>query len=99
MPWVPSGGGVLHPAELSSTTPALSATLALATRDSDVRKETCIASSFLSVSDYSVCHLPSLAMILAGRAYYDGVAKIGEIATGSPVSTELGELTVHYLST
>lgn len=38
-------------------------------------------------------------MILAGRAYYDGVAKIGEIATGSPVSTELGKLTVHYLST
>lgn len=32
-------------------------------------------------------------MILAGKAYYDGVAKIGEIATGSPVSTELGELT------
>ncbi|KAB0398756.1 hypothetical protein E2I00_004745 [Balaenoptera physalus] len=29
------------------------------------------------------------AMILAGKAYYDGVAKIGEIATGSPVSTEL----------
>lgn len=34
-------------------------------------------------------------MILAGKAYYDGVAKIGEIATGSPVSTELGELTVN----
>ena len=34
-------------------------------------------------------------MILAGKAYYDGVAKIGEIATGSPVSTELGELTIH----
>lgn len=33
-------------------------------------------------------------MILAGKAYYDGVAKIGEIATGSPVSTELGELIV-----
>lgn len=32
-------------------------------------------------------------MTLAGKAYYDGVAKIGEIATGSPVSTELGELT------
>ncbi|EPY89087.1 hypothetical protein CB1_000138008 [Camelus ferus] len=29
------------------------------------------------------------AMILAGKAYYDGVAKIGEIAAGSPVSTEL----------
>ena len=36
-------------------------------------------------------------MILAGKAYYDGVAKIGEIATGSPVSTELGELTVRYM--
>lgn len=35
-------------------------------------------------------------MILAGKAYYDGVAKIGEIATGSPVSTELGELTIHF---
>lgn len=34
-------------------------------------------------------------MILAGKAYYDGVAKIGDIAAGSPVSTELGELTVH----
>lgn len=33
-------------------------------------------------------------MILAGKAYYDGVAKIGESAAGSPVSTELGELTV-----
>lgn len=33
-------------------------------------------------------------MILAGKAYYDGVAKIGEIATGSPVSTELGEPSV-----
>lgn len=46
-----------------------------------------------------VCHLPCLAMILAGKAYYDGVAKIGEIATGSPVSTELGELTVLYIQT
>lgn len=36
-------------------------------------------------------------MILAGKAYYDGVAKIGEIATGSPVSTELGELTNSFL--
>ncbi|TKC48811.1 hypothetical protein EI555_019632, partial [Monodon monoceros] len=39
------------------------------------------------------------AMILAGKAYYDGVAKIGEIASGSPVSTELGELTVRYIYT
>lgn len=38
-------------------------------------------------------------MILAGKAYYDGVAKIGEIAAGSPVSTELGELAVHYIQT
>ncbi|XP_048351340.1 brain-specific angiogenesis inhibitor 1-associated protein 2-like protein 1 [Sphaerodactylus townsendi] len=30
------------------------------------------------------------AMILAGRAYYDGVAKIGDIAVASPVSKELG---------
>ncbi|KAF6280456.1 BAR/IMD domain containing adaptor protein 2 like 1 [Rhinolophus ferrumequinum] len=34
------------------------------------------------------------AMILAGKAYYDGVAKIGEIATGSPVSTELGRVLI-----
>lgn len=52
----------------------------------------CVASSFSHLSDDFVCHLPCLAMILAGKAYYDGVAKIGEIATGSPVSTELGEL-------
>ncbi|XP_053512937.1 brain-specific angiogenesis inhibitor 1-associated protein 2-like protein 1 isoform X2 [Artibeus jamaicensis] len=32
------------------------------------------------------------AMVLAGKAYYDGVAKIGELATGSPVSTELGRV-------
>lgn len=36
-------------------------------------------------------------MIMAGKAYYDGVAKIGEIASGSPVSTELGELAGHYI--
>ncbi|XP_049644593.1 brain-specific angiogenesis inhibitor 1-associated protein 2-like protein 1 [Suncus etruscus] len=34
------------------------------------------------------------AMILAGKAYYDGVAKIGEMATGSPVSTELGHVLI-----
>ncbi|KAM5229073.1 BAR/IMD domain-containing adapter protein 2-like 1 [Ctenodactylus gundi] len=39
------------------------------------------------------------AMILAGRAYYDGVAKIGEIATGSPVSTELGHVLIEISST
>ncbi|KAI4531995.1 hypothetical protein MG293_018509 [Ovis ammon polii] len=38
------------------------------------------------------------AMILAGRAYYDGVAKIGEIATGSPVSTELGHVLIEISS-
>ncbi|XP_016064263.1 PREDICTED: brain-specific angiogenesis inhibitor 1-associated protein 2-like protein 1 [Miniopterus natalensis] len=39
------------------------------------------------------------AMILAGKAYYEGVAKIGEIATGSPVSTELGHVLVEISST
>lgn len=39
------------------------------------------------------------AMILAGKAYYDGVAKIGEIATGSPVSTELGHVLIEISST
>ncbi|XP_066198412.1 BAR/IMD domain-containing adapter protein 2-like 1 [Saccopteryx leptura] len=39
------------------------------------------------------------AMILAGKAYYDGVAKIGEIATGSLVSTELGHVLIEISST
>ncbi|XP_067407032.1 BAR/IMD domain-containing adapter protein 2-like 1 isoform X1 [Emydura macquarii macquarii] len=39
------------------------------------------------------------AMILAGRAYYDGVAKIGEIATASPVSKELGHVLIEMSST
>ncbi|XP_068940985.1 BAR/IMD domain-containing adapter protein 2-like 1 [Petaurus breviceps papuanus] len=39
------------------------------------------------------------AMIVAGRAYYDGVAKIGEIATGSPVSTELGHVLIEISNT
>ncbi|KAK2101584.1 hypothetical protein P7K49_019250 [Saguinus oedipus] len=39
------------------------------------------------------------AMILAGKAYYDGVAKIGEIASGSPVSTELGHVLIEISST
>ncbi|CAK6446368.1 unnamed protein product [Pipistrellus nathusii] len=39
------------------------------------------------------------AMILAGKAYFDGVAKIGEIATGSPVSTELGHVLIEISST
>ncbi|XP_072839085.2 BAR/IMD domain-containing adapter protein 2-like 1 [Pogona vitticeps] len=34
------------------------------------------------------------AMILAGRAYYDGVAKIGDIAVASPVSKELGHVLI-----
>nr|XP_008122407.1 PREDICTED: brain-specific angiogenesis inhibitor 1-associated protein 2-like protein 1 [Anolis carolinensis] len=34
------------------------------------------------------------AMILAGRAYYDGVAKIGDIAVASPVSKELGHILI-----
>ncbi|KAM5301181.1 BAR/IMD domain-containing adapter protein 2-like 1 isoform 2-T2 [Glossophaga mutica] len=38
------------------------------------------------------------AMVLAGKAYYDGVAKIGEIATGSPVSTELGHVLLEISS-
>lgn len=52
---------------------------------------------FLCLSHDFVCYLPHLAMILAGKAYYDGVAKVGEIATSSPVSTELGELTVCHV--
>ncbi|XP_007939127.2 brain-specific angiogenesis inhibitor 1-associated protein 2-like protein 1 [Orycteropus afer afer] len=39
------------------------------------------------------------AMILAGKAYYDGVAKIGEIATASPVSMELGHVLIEISST
>ncbi|XP_049760361.1 brain-specific angiogenesis inhibitor 1-associated protein 2-like protein 1 isoform X1 [Elephas maximus indicus] len=39
------------------------------------------------------------AMILAGKAYYDGVAKIGEIATGSLVSMELGHVLIEISST
>ncbi|XP_014439411.1 LOW QUALITY PROTEIN: brain-specific angiogenesis inhibitor 1-associated protein 2-like protein 1 [Tupaia chinensis] len=39
------------------------------------------------------------AMILAGKAYHDGVAKIGEFATGSPVSTELGHVLIEISST
>uniref|UniRef100_A0A2K5DCH3 BAR/IMD domain-containing adapter protein 2-like 1 n=1 Tax=Aotus nancymaae TaxID=37293 RepID=A0A2K5DCH3_AOTNA len=39
------------------------------------------------------------AMILAGKAYYDGVAKIGEIATGSPMLTELGHVLIEISST
>ncbi|XP_054549682.1 brain-specific angiogenesis inhibitor 1-associated protein 2-like protein 1 isoform X2 [Talpa occidentalis] len=39
------------------------------------------------------------AMILAGRAYYDGVAKIGEMANGSLVSTELGRVLIEISST
>ncbi|XP_033282507.1 brain-specific angiogenesis inhibitor 1-associated protein 2-like protein 1 isoform X5 [Orcinus orca] len=38
------------------------------------------------------------AMILAGKAYYDGVAKIGESASGSPVSTELGHVLIEISS-
>ncbi|XP_067561658.1 BAR/IMD domain-containing adapter protein 2-like 1 isoform X6 [Pseudorca crassidens] len=38
------------------------------------------------------------AMVLAGKAYYDGVAKIGEIASGSPVSTELGHVLIEISS-
>ncbi|XP_024601266.1 brain-specific angiogenesis inhibitor 1-associated protein 2-like protein 1 isoform X1 [Neophocaena asiaeorientalis asiaeorientalis] len=38
------------------------------------------------------------AMTLAGKAYYDGVAKIGEIASGSPVSTELGHVLIEISS-
>ncbi|XP_062999130.1 brain-specific angiogenesis inhibitor 1-associated protein 2-like protein 1 [Elgaria multicarinata webbii] len=33
-------------------------------------------------------------MILAGRAYYDGVAKMGDIAVASPVSKELGHVLI-----
>uniref|UniRef100_A0A8D0G614 BAR/IMD domain-containing adapter protein 2-like 1 n=1 Tax=Sphenodon punctatus TaxID=8508 RepID=A0A8D0G614_SPHPU len=34
------------------------------------------------------------AMVQAGRAYYDGVAKVGELATVSPVSKELGHVLI-----
>ncbi|XP_066496977.1 BAR/IMD domain-containing adapter protein 2-like 1 [Tiliqua scincoides] len=33
-------------------------------------------------------------MVLAGRAYYDSVAKIGDIAVASPVSKELGHVLI-----
>ncbi|XP_053550403.1 brain-specific angiogenesis inhibitor 1-associated protein 2-like protein 1 [Bombina bombina] len=32
------------------------------------------------------------AMVLAGKAYYDGVAKVGEMTTVSPVSKDLGHV-------
>lgn len=31
------------------------------------------------------------AMVVAGRAYYDSLAKIGDISADSPVSKELGK--------
>lgn len=34
---------------------------------------------------------PPQAMVVAGRAYYDSLAKIGDISAESPVSKELGE--------
>uniref|UniRef100_A0A670XQF4 BAR/IMD domain-containing adapter protein 2-like 1 n=1 Tax=Pseudonaja textilis TaxID=8673 RepID=A0A670XQF4_PSETE len=34
------------------------------------------------------------SMVLAGRAYYDGIAKIGDIAVASPVSKELGHVLI-----
>lgn len=54
--------------------------------------------SFPCLSDDFMCYFSCLAMIVAGKAYYDGVAKIGEMASGSPVSTELGESTIHYIN-
>ncbi|XP_070617357.1 BAR/IMD domain-containing adapter protein 2-like 1 [Erythrolamprus reginae] len=33
-------------------------------------------------------------MVLAGRAYYDGIAKVGDIAVASPVSKELGHVLI-----
>ncbi|XP_008290641.1 brain-specific angiogenesis inhibitor 1-associated protein 2-like protein 1 [Stegastes partitus] len=35
------------------------------------------------------------AMTLAGKAYFDAVAKVGENATVSPVSRELGEFLIY----
>lgn len=57
------------------------------------RKKTSTSLPPVPVEVLILCCLSHPAMILAGKAYYDGVAKIGEIAAGSPVSTELGELT------
>lgn len=34
---------------------------------------------------------PPPAMVVAGRAYYDSLAKIGDISADSPVSKELGK--------
>lgn len=98
MPWVLSGGGDLH-----SSTALEHHRCPLSHTHLGHKGLRCLKGNLycflLSVCDGSVYHLPSPAMILAGRAYYDGVAKIGEIATGSPVSTELGELTIRHLYT
>nr|XP_033819120.1 brain-specific angiogenesis inhibitor 1-associated protein 2-like protein 1 isoform X2 [Geotrypetes seraphini] len=39
------------------------------------------------------------AMVQAGRAYYDGVAKVGEMTTVSPVSKDLGQVLVEISNT
>lgn len=46
---------------------------------------------FLSQRLDDVCLSPHAAMTLAGKVYFDAVSKIGENATLSPVSRELGE--------
>ncbi|XP_071976588.1 BAR/IMD domain-containing adapter protein 2-like 1 isoform X2 [Engystomops pustulosus] len=38
------------------------------------------------------------AMVLAGRAYYDGVARVGDLAKASPVSKELGQVLLEISS-
>lgn len=110
IPWGLSGGwgacrsaveGPLPLAQLASSSPAPWEPRLPQLRGTPgcLEENLCVVSSLPCVSDDCVCHLPCLAMILAGKAYYDGVAKIGEIASGSPVSTELGELTVRYIYT
>ncbi|OXB56159.1 hypothetical protein ASZ78_005097 [Callipepla squamata] len=39
------------------------------------------------------------AMVVAGRLYYDSLAKIGDISAGSPVSKELGQVLVEISRT
>lgn len=40
---------------------------------------------------FSLPPSPPPAMVVAGRAYYDSLAKIGDISADSPVSKELGK--------
>lgn len=48
-------------------------------------------SIFLTAFFFFPLPSPPQAMVVAGRAYYDSLAKIGDISAESPVSKELGK--------